>query len=188
MVAATQEFTESDLEKPRTSIWKDKVVTLLIISIIVLAYVVAGWYLLQPKKALGCAIDFTLTDVEGKTFQLSNLNGSTVVVELMASWCPVCRGMVPVLKEVWNKYKGQIFLISISIDPYDTDVDLKNWANQSGANWTYARDTANIAHLFKVTYIPTLIIIDKNGCVQFTHVGSVSAQTLSQEIDQLSGK
>lgn len=185
MELATEEPKESDLEKSRAPIGKNKVAALLVISIIVLAYVVTGWYQLQSKKALGCTIDFALTDVEGKVFRPSNLNGSVVVIKLMASWCPACRGMVPVLQEVWNKYKGQIFLISVSIDPYDTDVDLKNWANQSGANWTYARDTANIAHLFKVTYIPTLVIIDKNGCVQFTHVGLVSAQILSQEIDQL---
>lgn len=41
---------------------------------------------MQPERLP----DVRLTDLEGKTFRLSDLRGKMVVVELWATWCPPC--------------------------------------------------------------------------------------------------
>ena len=43
------------------------------------------------------APDFILSDLEGKSFQLSNLRGTAVVVNVWASWCSPCQAEMPAI-------------------------------------------------------------------------------------------
>jgi peroxiredoxin len=59
---------------------------------------------LDTKRA---AADFTLTDLNGKSWTLSSLKGKVVIVNFWATWCPPCRKEMPDLETIYNKYKDQ---------------------------------------------------------------------------------
>lgn len=62
------------------------------------------------------APDFTLKDINGTEYTLSQLRGNYVVLDFWASWCPDCRKDVPMLKELYAKYGERIKFVSVSFD------------------------------------------------------------------------
>lgn len=62
---------------------------------------------LPPAPAVGHpAPDFTVTDVNGKTFKLSALRGTPVVLNFWATWCPPCRAELPELQAGSQRLSG----------------------------------------------------------------------------------
>ena len=51
--------------------------------------------------------DFTLADLQGKSWHLQDLRGKVVLVNFWATWCPPCRKEMPDLDALYNKYKDQ---------------------------------------------------------------------------------
>ncbi|MBM4180907.1 MAG: TlpA family protein disulfide reductase [Betaproteobacteria bacterium] len=71
----------------------------------------------EPTKA----INFEFTDVEGKSFQLSDFKGRWVLVNFWAPWCPLCWVEVPTLNEL-NKRKDFV-VIGVGLD-YGPDANV----------------------------------------------------------------
>lgn len=174
--------------------------SLIIFGIIVAAIAGVG-YLLQPKSPsrpiqedrqehLGTpATDFSLTDLERTTFQLSDFRGKVLVIDFMATWCGPCRMQMPHYKIIWEKYGNRIALMSIDIDPQESEEVLKAFAQRFPyATWIWARDTANLAQAYGVSAIPKTVIIDQDGYIRFTHTGVTDASTFIEEIDELLGE
>jgi len=73
---------------------------------------------LQADDAKRQKADFTLTDLQGKTWHLGDLKGKVVLVNFWATWCPPCRKEMPDLQALYDKYKDQGFLV-LSISDED---------------------------------------------------------------------
>jgi peroxiredoxin len=59
--------------------------------------------------------DFTLTDLHGRNWTLSQLRGKVVLVNFWATWCPPCRKEMPDLEALYNRFKGQgLVILAIS--------------------------------------------------------------------------
>jgi cytochrome oxidase Cu insertion factor (SCO1/SenC/PrrC family) len=160
----------------------------LIVACILLAVLLSGWYMLQPKK--GDEADFSLVDVDGETFHMSDFRGKVVLLDFMATWCGPCQASMSSLQELQDEFGDYLVIISISVDPsYDTKQRLRSWMNSWEANWIHARDLADppISQLFEVTGIPTYFLVDKHGDIRYRHVGLTSETTLKEEISELMG-
>jgi len=185
-----EESTEKNMEVPIRR--RRMLVSLLVLAIVIVAITV-GWYLLQPKSQEhegNLASDFSLTDLDGNTFWLSDFRGKVVVIDFMATWCEPCRQQMPHLKVIWEKedYRDKIVLMSIDIDPTQSAETLRSFAQDFPyATWIWARDTANLGQVYQVTAIPKTVIINQDGYIRFKHTGVTSASTLIREIDQLLG-
>jgi len=130
--------------------------------------------------------DFTLTDMNGQTFKLSDFQGKVVVLDFMATWCKPCRIQINELIEVWQEYGDQIVIISVAIDPMETDEELISFFEEyEDATWIHAKDAAELTQYHEVAAIPTMVIIDQNGNIVFRHVGVTSASELINEIEKV---
>jgi len=59
--------------------------------------------------------DFTLTDLEGRTWTLQSLHGKVVLLNFWATWCPPCRKEMPDLEALYHQFKKQgLVMLGIS--------------------------------------------------------------------------
>jgi thiol-disulfide isomerase/thioredoxin len=90
------------------------------------------------------APDFTLIDLDGNIFTLSDKTGQIVLLDFMATWCGPCQAAMPDLVKLYEEFGDKVVMISISVDPsFDTDEVLSGWRDQWGASWIHARDLAD---------------------------------------------
>lgn len=176
-----------------------KKIILALVLVVIVAAIVGSWYFLQLKSQGGAPLapDFSLTDLDGNAFRLSDFRGKVVVIDFMAVWCGFCRLEMPHLGTIWEKYENKIVLMSIDIDPYrETEEMLRDFAQEFPyATWIWAIDTASVYVQIRRTMgqdvslieLPETVIIDQDGYIRFAHIGLTPASTFIQEIDQLLG-
>ncbi len=66
---------------------------------------------LEADDAKRQKADFTLLDLQGKSWHLQDLKGKVVLVNFWATWCPPCRKEMPDLQALYDKYKDQGFVV-----------------------------------------------------------------------------
>lgn len=111
-------------------------------------------------------IDIELLNAKGEKVKLSSLveKDKYVMLEFWASWCGPCRGEIPHLVKVHNKYKD-FQIISISVD--DKDSDWQKAMKEEGMVWTQLRNPDGlkgvVQEVYNITGVPTCILLDKEG-------------------------
>lgn len=133
------------------------------------------------------APNFTLSDINGEQFTLSDHRGKVVLLDFFATWCGPCLDEFEHLKSLYDRYSSEEFVIlSIDVDPsYDTVEILQGFVEQHEMVWTVARDTASVSDKYGVFFIPHLVIVDTEGYKMHDHIGLTGEETLRSEIDSL---
>jgi cytochrome oxidase Cu insertion factor (SCO1/SenC/PrrC family) len=134
------------------------------------------------------APDFTLTDVDGNTFRLSDQKGKVVMLEFMQTTCSACVAESPRLKDLRSQFGSDVVMVMISVDPAgDTDNVLRDYRNQDVMGWIAIGDRAQVYQEYAVQATPTIFIIDKNGYIRYQHVGLTETSVLFGEVQSLTG-
>lgn len=131
---------------------------------------------------------FTLTDIDGNEFSLSDYRGKVVILDFMAISCIPCVGEMFHLNEINDSYGGEnVVIMSIDIDPTDGEDAIRWFKETYGGDWIFASGPSiGMDYLEPPSYpIPTLYIIDQQGVIAYKNVGVTSSSTLSSEIDKL---
>lgn len=123
---------------------------------------------LYPIGKIGDKLpEFTATTADGKEISLADIckGKKLVLLDFWASWCRPCRAEIPNLKKIYEAYADKGFdILSVSIDKEEGPW-LKAVENE-GLQWTNVRDSdASIAGKYKVSAVPTMYLIDGNGCL-----------------------
>lgn len=130
-----------------------------------------------------------LTDINGQSISFANLRGKVVLLDFMASWCPNCKLETHYLINIFQQYGKNITMISISQWEQETDQTLAAFKNSfSGADWTFARDTASLWSNLRLVDLPTIIILDTQGHIKFemgAAIGPITDAMLSTAISPL---
>ncbi len=112
--------------------------------------------------------DFELVTPEGNKAKISSLvpQGEYCMLEFWASWCGPCRGEIPHLVKINEKYKDSGFkIISISID--EKDEHWKKAMTEEKMTWTQLNDphgfNGDISKAYNIQGIPFAILLDPEG-------------------------
>lgn len=112
--------------------------------------------------------DFELKNEEGNSVKISSFikPGQYSMLEFWASWCGPCRGEIPHLVKINEKYKDAGFnIISISLD--ERDKDWRKAMNEEKMVWTQLNEPkgfdGEVSKAYNITGIPFAILLDPEG-------------------------
>ncbi len=106
--------------------------------------------------------DFTLTDLEGKSWSLQALHGKVVLVNFWATWCPPCRKEMPDLDKLYQEFKDQGLLILAISDEEISKV--QPFIAEHHYTYPILLDPGSKVHkLFVVEGIPKSFVYGRDG-------------------------
>lgn len=119
--------------------------------------------------------DFTLTDLDGKSWNLKDLKGKVVLLNFWATWCPPCRKEMPDLEMLYRRFGAQGFII-LGIDDEEAET-VKPFIAQQGITYPVLLDPGRkVNTLFRIEGIPKTFVYDRDGKI------------VAQSIDMRTGK
>ncbi|WP_020406672.1 TlpA family protein disulfide reductase [Hahella ganghwensis] len=125
----------------------------------------------QAVEIEGAAPDFTLRSSLEKNLRLSEHKGQVVMINFWASWCGPCRQEMPLMQEIYDKYKKfgfTIMAVNVDEDPSLAD----EFLNDVSVTFPILYDTKNeVSEMYNVEAMPTSIMVDRNGNMRYLHKG-----------------
>jgi thiol-disulfide isomerase/thioredoxin len=139
------------------------------------SYVRARHFAEDPALSLQkMAPPFTVTALDGSTFNLDEMGGRVVLIDFWATWCGPCNEELPHMKKIAREFAGQpLVIISVSWDSDETK--WKDFINKNEMTWIQYRDAdKRLSNTFGVQAIPHYFTIDSDGVLTAEMLGSGS--------------
>jgi peroxiredoxin/outer membrane lipoprotein-sorting protein len=119
--------------------------------------------------------DFTLKDLEGREFNLKNLRGKVVLLSFWATWCGPCRLELPQMEKLHQEFKSK-GLVVLGVNDEESEI-AREFVKSNNYSFPTLSDTKrDVARLYKISAIPTLIVVDREGKISTHFVGVRSEQ------------
>lgn len=141
---------------------------MLLISIFA-SSVFAATALKEPEEAP----DFTLKSLKGSNLKLSEFRGDVVMINFWATWCGPCRQEMPILNDLYLKYRDMGFtLLGVNVEKNTTKA--ANMIRDLKVVFPVLFDTENsVSKLYKVEAMPSTVLVDRDGKLRYVHRGYV---------------
>ena len=122
----------------------------------------------------------------GTSISLSDLNGKTVLVDLMTTWCTTCIAQNSILESLHDSMVGSLYILSLTVDRSETTAMMADYQTDKGLPWDHGLDTgAKFANYFNLAYVPTMVLIDGDGYFRYVHEGPWTLASMSDTITSL---
>jgi thiol-disulfide isomerase/thioredoxin len=140
--------------------------------------IVAGMLALAPSTGLTAAgltgqpaPDFALRSLGNENLRLSEHLGEVVVINFWATWCGPCRQEMPLLDELYSKYRlVGLVLLSVNIDDApDRAIEMAQALKVSYPVLLDARK--DVSRAYQVGTLPLTVLIDREGIVRYVSEG-----------------
>jgi peroxiredoxin len=133
------------------------------------------------------APDFTLKDLSGRPVALSAYRGHKVVLmDFWATWCGPCRMAMPDLQDLAEKYRTNGLEV-LSVNQGEPADQVQNFIQRRNYTFHVVLDQDQaVGNKYGVQAIPTLVLLDKKGVVQWIRVGySPDVEKLKRLVEKL---
>ena len=113
-------------------------------------------------EAARAKLDFTLTDITGKSWTLSSLKGKVVLLNFWATWCPPCRKEMPDIEALYERFKDKGFVVlSVSDETIDK---VRPFVEQNKLAFPVMLDPGRkVNEMFAIDGIPKNFVYDRYG-------------------------
>ncbi|MGA7616407.1 MAG: TlpA disulfide reductase family protein [Thermoanaerobaculia bacterium] len=121
--------------------------------------------------------DWHANKLDGGTFQVADMKGQVVLLNVWATWCPPCRQEVPDLIRLQKQFgeKG-LKVVGVSVDDGKDMEDVRKFVSNYAINYPVVLDpTSEIANKLQSTVIPISVLLDKEGRMVWYQQGSIIA-------------
>lgn len=121
--------------------------------------------------------DFSLTDTNGNTHQLSQLTEKKKLI-ILNFWfvdCAPCNMEFPFLEKAWQKHTDDIALLAInSVDSAKT---IASFAKRNNLTFPMLWDACKLTVGFGINEFPTTVFIDANGRILAIHTAAYHSES-----------
>ncbi len=137
------------------------------------------------KRALDWpAPNVTLTDLDGRLHALEDFRGKVVLLDFWATWCGPCLNSLPKVEEFLQSIDAREEVAVLAINTWERGTPderramvEEKWAELGLSLPVYldlgasGEETSPAAEQFRVPFIPTLFVIDREGRILFRRGG-----------------
>jgi cytochrome c biogenesis protein CcmG/thiol:disulfide interchange protein DsbE len=134
----------------------------------------------QPGERVG---DFRLELFSGYEYNgasavsLEQLRGKVLLINFWASWCKPCEQEAADLRSAWAYYKDRGDVLFLGVDYVDTEPHAREYLRKFDITFPNGPDVGTrISQLFRIKGVPETYFIDRDGVLQYAHVGPFSSE------------
>ena len=115
---------------------------------------------------------FRLSDLAGATVELEGMRGDRIVlVEFWATWCPPCRMVLATLRRMEQTLREDNVEV-LSVNQGEAAEQVRQFVAKEGIPFHVVLDPDGaVSASYRVTSLPTMVLIDRRGTVRWIHVG-----------------
>lgn len=118
------------------------------------------------------APDFSLLDIDGAVYRLSDYRGRVVIVNFWATWCPPCREEMPSMQRAWEQLRAEgILMFGINVGE-DEDTIFQFTADYPVDFPLLMDSDSSVTGMWPVRGLPTTFVIDPAGRLVYQAIGS----------------
>lgn len=155
-----------------------------IVKILLLVFIVCLTLACSQQKNQSLAVgdkapDFSVADLDGNVFTLSDNNGAPTILRFFLTDCKFCRADTPVFIDYYNRFHSKGLRI-LYIDTLNIDADeLNSFKKALNIPFPVASESdGKIAAGYRVNALPVTIVLDPNLKILAAILGGVSKPEL----------
>ena len=138
-----------------------------------------------PLAAGSTLVDFSLSDLQGKTVRLSDFRGQVVLVNTWATWCPPCRSEMPGINAYYQSHRSAGFIV-LAINAGETTQQAADFAQELGLAFPVLMDPdESLVDKLQIDSFPTSVLLDRQGKIRGVHIGYYDPDLLAKDIAPL---
>lgn len=128
------------------------------------------------------APDFTLRDLQGEQFTLTELRGHPILINLWATWCAPCRIEMPHIQDRYERYADQGLLV-LAVDFDEPAEQVIAFRDELGLTFDILLDPGGeVQQLYRNRSYPSSFFVDEYGVIQVQHIGIMTETQLDQNL------
>ncbi len=142
---------------------------------------------IKNNKLKTPAPDYRAKTLNHDTFFLNEHKGKVILLFFWTTWCSICKGEILFLNEIYLKYSmNDLVIVGVNCDRGNIS-EIKKISQKYKIAYTILLDNGEIMKLYKVSMMPTTILIDKKQKIRFLHGGYTRAiaRQMEGEIETL---
>jgi len=117
---------------------------------------------LEADDAKRQQADFTLSDLQGKTWNLKDQRGKVVLLNFWATWCPPCRKEMPDLEALYSRFKDKGFVVLAISD--EEAAKVRPFLAERNITYPVLLDPGRKVHeQLEIEGIPKSFVYDRDG-------------------------
>lgn len=146
-----------------------------------------GGVSVDGRAALGeRAPEVVMDGFDGETVRLSQFQGTPVVLNFWASWCPQCVAEMPDFERVHQELADRVQFVGVNQS--DNKAAAEDLAEETGVTYLLTSDpTGQIFRAFGGAGMPTTVFIDGDGSVRDVVTGQLTQDQLEDRIEEAFG-
>ena len=143
--------------------------------------------------ALASEPNVTFKDLDGNNVALSSMKGKVVLVNFWATWCEPCRGEIPILIGLQQKYSGKGFtLLGAAMDdegkkvvePFVKTTQFSVAGQPATMNYPIVLGNDDIASQFGgLLGMPTSFLISRDGKIVKKYMGALNENQIVKDVE-----
>jgi cytochrome c biogenesis protein CcmG, thiol:disulfide interchange protein DsbE len=136
--------------------------------------------------------DVTFKDLQGKDVTLASFKGKVVLVNFWGTWCEPCRGEIPILIAMQQKYGPKGFTLlgaatndeEKAVDTFIHTTQFNVGGQQMTMNYPIVMGSDDISNKFGgLLGMPTSFLITRDGKIAKRYIGSLNENQVVKDVE-----